>query len=244
MMSLQCTRHTNLFCYKYKETVISNVKPEDADCRLTCYADIQRNIYDEFIRQGVDQYEHCEFLDLSSLSSDKRTLIGYLDLNKPEESKAGQNLGVFVPSGVNLPQLINSAYCRVDGRFPIMTFLHRKKGNSLWRSSEIRKDAMNAHELADDISVIGKLSGITKKLFIWTGRDNSSTEAINYGYESKKLYLNTERKYYNFPTRQKLNRSFFALCRYSTNIKEKEIQKNIHSTGWMQMVEAMIWSAF
>ena len=95
--------------------------------------------------------------------------------------------------------------------------------------------------------MLTKLAAITRKLFIYSARDDkvlASGEDRNFGYESKKFYQNTERRYYCFPPRNKLNRSFENLCRYTTNIKEKELQKNVHSAKWLHMVEEIIWKSF
>ena len=115
----------------------------------------------------------------------------------------------------------------------------------MWRSSEIRRAAMNQPELADDIKMLEHLASLTGKLVIYSARDDKLQPADdkNYGYESKKFYKNIVKQYYNFPPRSKMNRAFELLCKLTNNMQEKNFLKNMHSTKWLLMIEDQLWLA-
>lgn len=96
----------------------------------------------DYIRMGcyseTSKIDFCQLLDLSGVDAGKRGLIGYMFLEqqqigqqvsvpeKTDESDAAARpvQGLFVPHGVNLQQVLNSAHCRHHGRFPMLCYVH------------------------------------------------------------------------------------------------------------------------
>ena len=50
--------------------------------------------------------------------------------------------GYFVPASLQDEQVLASSDCRIDGRFPTLSYINRKSGFAIWRSSELRVKAM------------------------------------------------------------------------------------------------------
>jgi hypothetical protein len=48
-----------------------------------------------------------------------------------------------IPKKVTLEILKSSAYLRNDGIAPTISYIHKKSGNTIWRSSEISFKYMN-----------------------------------------------------------------------------------------------------
>lgn len=42
-------------------------------------------------------------------------------------------------------EVLNSAKCRYEGRFPVLSFVHKYSGNLLWRAGELRADLKENH---------------------------------------------------------------------------------------------------
>ena len=96
-----------------------------------------------------------------------------LPQNMKSNDKKGTARGVFLPPGISQQNLVNSSLCRNDGKFPTLQFIHKKSGNTIWRSSEINRSMMNKEELFDDIQFLKQLSSLTGRLFIYNHRDSS-----------------------------------------------------------------------
>ena len=90
MMSVQVTRHNNLFAHKYKEAIMAKVQADKnpgAQMHLACYKDVQKVVMNDYVRMGcyseMSQVDFCQLLDMSSVDAGKRGLIGYMFL-EPE----------------------------------------------------------------------------------------------------------------------------------------------------------------
>jgi hypothetical protein len=51
--------------------------------------------------------------------------------------------GYVVPKNISLDNLKNSSSLRNDGIAPTICYIHKKSGNTIWRSSEINFKYMN-----------------------------------------------------------------------------------------------------
>ena len=89
---------------------------------------------------------YCRFLEVQD--ADTREKLGYLDLPFNEK------LGYVVPHNISLTQILNSATCRHFGRFPTLSYVHKKSGNSMWKCAELKRESLNKAELMDDIAVL------------------------------------------------------------------------------------------
>lgn len=142
----------------------------------------------DYLRMDVHKSSKFKFLDIDSVldqndqadrikSQIKHYTVQVNIEDLPEKmrctDKKGIAKGVFLPQGISIQNLQNSSLCRNDGKFPTLQFVHKKSGNTIWRSSEINRAMMNKEELFDDIQFLKQLAGLTGRLFIYNHRDTS-----------------------------------------------------------------------
>lgn len=164
---------------------------------------------------------------------------------RPVEGNDELLKGVFLPSGLTATHVFNSSLSRNDGKFPTLQFIHKKSGNSIWRSSEINRAMMNKEQLFDDIQFLKQLAAMTGRLIIYNHRDSTTQSSErNYGYESKKFYQDIDKIYYQFPSKSKLVRAFEQMWQLTNNIPEKGFVKTANNIKWPQMIEDILLKAF
>ena len=126
-------------------------------------------------------------------------------------------MGVFVPASIvsQDPNIwYKAAECRFDGRGPILSYVHKKSANAIWRSSEIIYRAMAQGQngpISDDVKLMQFLQvskGKQADLVVYSSRDAQMTEEKQYGYESLKTHKNIQIHFYGLSSKFKLLRSF------------------------------------
>jgi len=71
-----------------------------------------------------DKYKIVSFAN----NEEDRKRIIYFDLYDPNGS-GEESIGIIVPSGISVQNIINASECREKRRFPTLAYVYRKNGN-------------------------------------------------------------------------------------------------------------------
>jgi hypothetical protein len=191
----QVTKHPSLYAWEFTRAVTKIKKnPDDyldkwsqqyAHLEAINFTMIKQIVAEDFIRmEAHKKSDTTVFMPLHK--NEEKRMKDQFTIYQPLQLAEGDTPGVFVPAGTALSQIINSAGCRVGGRFPVLTYLHKHSGRGLWRASELRLESFSQNNetlLNDDVAVISKIIRDAKKLLIYTSRENSKGELKQYGFE-------------------------------------------------------------
>ena len=65
--------------------------------------------------------------------------------------------GYFVPATISEELMLGTAESRIDGRFPTLSYINKKSGYAIWRSSELKSKAMGTEIADNDVSYLKEL---------------------------------------------------------------------------------------
>lgn len=126
----------------------------------------------------------------------------------------------------------------------MLSYIHHKRGTSLWRCSEIRHKQMESDLIKDDVALLQLLTGSSGQLVVVSARDQQSREERQHGYESGKTYKNIEKQFYSLASRVKLVRSFEQVWQICNNISDKNFITQVLKTKWPLLIEEVLQRAF
>jgi hypothetical protein len=148
-------KHSNLYAYKYLEGM--QKKEGGESLTLVSFNDVKEYVFQDFDRMGA--FNSKEFIDLVDFEIDpnsKRT-INYTKFTRLDNINGEQWSGFFVPVGITTEDLIQAFECRYQGRFPTLSYVHKKSGNQIWRSSELRPKKVDSEAQQSDVKIIKAL---------------------------------------------------------------------------------------
>jgi hypothetical protein len=168
---------------------------------------------------------------------------------------------LVVPSKITDEELFTVANFRSGGRFPILSWLSKDNGASIWRSSQPKSGVSGscvqdehyldilAHSAVSKISPRGliKTSG-TPLLHILDCRPRTSAmanRAAGAGYESSANYPNTKLEFMNIGNIHVMRdslRQLTALLTYPGNVVGSDVYfgKQVEETGWLTHVRLVL----
>lgn len=172
---------------------------------------------------------------------------------------------LVVPSKVTDEELFSVANFRAGARFPILSWLSKDNGASIWRSSQPKGGVSGscaqdenyldilAHSAVSRITPQGlvKTSG-TPLLYILDCRPRTSAmanKAAGAGYESSANYPNTKLDFMNIGNIHVMRdsiRQLSALFTYPGNVTGSDVNfgKQIEETGWLTHVRLVLKCAW
>jgi hypothetical protein len=168
---------------------------------------------------------------------------------------------LVVPSKITDEELFSVANFRAGSRFPILSWLSKDNGATIWRSSQPKSGVSGscvqdehyldliAHSVVSRIRPTGTIETTgTPLLYILDCRPRTSAmanRAAGAGYESSTSYPNTKLDFMNIGNIHVMRDSFrqlSALFTYPGNVTGSDVNfgKQIEETGWLTHVRLVL----